>query len=272
MALRDLPISNATTTKAGQSHVAMRTVGRIARSSSLLLVMIVMSFANRFAIGQTTALPGSGSSAGQSIWQYGGFIDGGYLNDFNYPSNHLFRSRGTTFHVNEADLNMAAVYLKKAPAENSRWGVELTAQAGKDSEAFGFSATAPNLPGAQGLRHLGPTDVSYLFPVGKGLTVQGGIFSSLIGYDSLYAKDNLNYTRPWGADFTPYLMLGVNASYPYTEKLTATFYVVNGYWHLADADGPSVGGQVAYKANDRVTLKETAMYGSGRFLSDSIAE
>ncbi|HEX7959392.1 MAG TPA: outer membrane beta-barrel protein, partial [Terriglobales bacterium] len=215
-------------------------------------------------------------------WQYGGFADIGYLHDFNYPHNHLFRSRGTDFKVNELDLNMAAIYLKKAATESSRWGLELTGQTGTDSEVFGFSATAPNLPGWEGLRHLGPTNASYLAPIGKGLTIQGGIFSSLIGYDSLYAKDNFNYTRPWGADFTPYLMLGVNASYPFTSKLTGTVFVVNGYWHLADANSvPSSGGQVAWKATEHTTLKQTVIFGPHqsdtsfefwRFLSDSIAE
>jgi hypothetical protein len=215
-------------------------------------------------------------------WQYGGFADIGYLRDFNDPSNHLFRSRGTAFHVNEWDLNMAGVYLKKPAAQPSDWGIELTAHAGKDSEVFGFSATAPNLVGARWLRHLGATNVSYVAPVGKGLTIQGGIFSSLIGYDSLYAKDNFNYTRPWGADFTPYLMLGVNATYPLTNKLTGTLFVVNGYWHLADANSvPSTGAQFAYKSSDHLALKETVIYGPHesdtalefwRFLSDSIVE
>ncbi len=164
---------------------------------------------------------------------------------------------GTTFHVNEWDVNMAALYLKKAASERSRWGTELTLQAGEDSKVFGFSATAPNLPGSNWLRHLGPTNISYLAPVGKGLTLQGGIFSSFIGYDSLYSKDNFTYTRPWGADFTPYLMLGVNAQYPFTDKLSGTLFVVNGYWHLADANSvPSSGGQLAYKPTDHLTLKQ----------------
>ena len=215
-------------------------------------------------------------------WLYGGFADIGYLLDFNYPSNHLFRSRGTTFRVDELDLNMAALYLKKSASETSRWGTELTLQAGKDSEGFGFSATAPNLDGSKWLRHLGPTNVSYLAPAGNGLTLQGGIFSSFIGYDSLYAKDNFTYTRPWGADFTPYLMLGVNASYPFTNKVTGTLFVVNGYWHLANANSvPSSGGQIAFKPTAHVTLKQTVLYGPHqsdtsvefwRFLSDSIVE
>jgi hypothetical protein len=177
---------------------------------------------------------------------------------------------------------MAGVYLRKSAAQPSDWGLELTAQAGKDSEAFGFSASAPNLAGSMWLRHLGPTNVSYVAPVGKGLTIQGGIFSSLIGYDSLYARDNFNYSRPWGADFTPYLMLGVNAAYSLTAKLSGTLFVVNGYWHLADANSvPSTGAQIAYKSSDHLILKETVIYGPHqsdtalefwRFLSDSIVE
>ncbi len=215
-------------------------------------------------------------------WQYGGFVDLGTLLDFNYPSNHLFRNRGTTSNVNELDLNMAGAYVKKDASERSRWGMELMVHAGEDSKDFGFSATAPNVAGANWLRHLGRANVSYLAPVGNGLTVQAGIFNSLIGYDSLYAKDNFAYTRPWGADFTPYLMMGVNASYPLNQKLTGTLYVINGYWHLAHANNvPSVGGQLAYKATHRATLNETILFGPHqsdtslefwRFFSDSTAE
>src|SRR5207244_6695177 len=95
-------------------------------------------------------------------WQYGGFLDLGYSLDFNHPANGVFRSRGTDWHVDEVDLNMAAAYVKKKASEGSRWGTELTVQAGKDSEVFGFSNTAPNLPGSEGLRHLGLANVSYV--------------------------------------------------------------------------------------------------------------
>ena len=220
--------------------------------------------------------------SGPPPWQYGGFLDGAYLLDFNHPANDLFRSRGTTYKVDYPILNMAAAYIQKSASDSSRWGMQLTLQGGQDTQIFGFSATAPNLPGSKWLRHFGPTNVSYLVLLGKGLNIQGGIFSSLIGYDSLYAKDNFNYTRPWGADFTPYLMLGINASYPFSDKLTVTGYLVNGYWHLADANSvPSWGGQLAYKTNPRTSLKETFLMGPHqsstgaeflRYLWDSIAE
>jgi putative OmpL-like beta-barrel porin-2 len=231
---------------------------------------------------QTAETPSAPAELSSIAWQYGGFVDVGTLFSSNSPANHLFRNRGTTPRVDELDLNMTAAYVRKLVSETSRAGIELTVQAGRDSETFGFSATAPNIGGADWLRHLGPANVSYLAPIGQGLTVQGGIFSSLIGYDSLYARDNFNYTRPWTGDYTPYLMLGVNASYPLTARLTAAGLVVNGYWHLAHAnDVPSFGGQLAYKATDQVTVKETVLYGPHqsntaldlwRFFSDTIVE
>jgi len=244
----------------------------------LLMILLLLG---GVAHGQEPAEENNAQQA-SSEWQYGGFADLAYPLDFNHPANHLFRSRGTAFRTDSVWLNMADVYARKRPSEKSRWGVELTAHTGKDDEFFGFSATAPNIAGNKFLRPLGPTNVSYLAPSGKGLTLQAGIFSSLIGYDSLYAKDNFNYTRPWGADFTPYLMTGANATYPFSEKLTGTVFVINGYWHLARANSaPSAGGQLAYKVTPKVTLKETTLVGPHqrntahefwRFLTDTIVE
>ena len=230
----------------------------------------------------TPSAPKAEDQPPQPLWQYGAFADFGYLLDFDFPPNHLFRSHSTDFKVNQPDVNMALLYVKKQVVEKSRWGAELTWQAGKDSEAFGFSPTSPNVPDARWLRHLGPTDVIYLAPAGNGLTIQAGLFGSLLGYDSLYARDNFTYTRPWAGDYSPYLMFGVNASYPFSKKLNAVFYLINGFSHLAQVThGPSVGGQIAYKVSDRLNFKETLFYGPQqrdaalpywRFLSDSIVE
>jgi len=233
--------------------------------------------------GQATQnSPEATSSPAQAKWAFNGFVDAAYLLDFNHPANHLFRNRSTAFKVDELDLNMAGAGVKKLPSENFRWGMELAVQAGKDSENFGFSATAPNVSGSDWLRHFGLADVSYLAPVGKGLTLQAGLFNSLIGYDSLYAKDNFTYTRPWGGDYTPYLMFGVNASYPFSKKITVTAFVINDYFHLAHPNSvPSVGGQLAYLPTEHVAFKETLLYGPHqsdtalefwRFFSDTITE
>ena len=241
-----------------------------------------VSSAARDASTSVQQEPDAAGAPPRAKWEYNGFLDVGYLLDFNHPANHLFRDRSTTFKVDELDLNMAGAGVKKLASETSRWGMELAMQAGKDSANYGFSPTAPNVSGSDWLRHFGLADVSYLAPVGKGLALQAGLFNSLIGYDSLYAKDNFTYTRPWGGDYTPYLMFGVNVSYPFGKKTTLTAFVINDYDHLADPNSvPSFGGQFAYLPTEHVTFKETVLYGPHqsnialefwRFFSDTIME
>ncbi|WP_447975415.1 outer membrane beta-barrel protein [Nitrospira sp. Kam-Ns4a] len=226
--------------------------------------------------------PAEGTAPPAADWHYGGFLDLGYSLDFNFPRNHLFRDRSTTPRVNELDLNMGAVYVRKDATERSRWGLELMGQGGEDAKAFGFGVNLPKLDGSSWLRHLGRANVSYLAPVGNGLTVQAGIFPSLIGYESLYAKDNFNYTRAWIADYSPYLMMGVNALYPFNDRWTGAVFVINEYFHLQNANSlPSYGAQLAYRPAQAWVLKETVYCGPDqsatalafwRLFSDSIVE
>jgi hypothetical protein len=225
---------------------------------------------------------GPRAEAAASAWHYGGFIDLGYSLSFNFPENHLFRNRSTTPRVNELDLNMAAVYIKKDMTEESRLGMELAVHGGQDAKDFGFGVNSPKVHHSDWYRQFGRANVSYLAPVGTGLTIQAGLFNSLIGYDSLYAKDNFTYTRPWGGDYTPYLMFGVNAAYTFNERWAGTFYVINEYFHLQDTNNvPSYGAQVAYRPSAPWTMKETIYYGPDqsntsmqfwRLFSDSIVE
>lgn len=195
-------------------------------------------------------------------WHYGGFVDLGYSLDFNFPENHLFRNRGTTPRVNELDLNMAGAYIRKDATAQSRWGTELLVHGGQDAKEFAFHSNQPKVGSSDQLRHFGRANASYLAPVGNGLTVQAGLFNSLVGYESLYSKDNNHYTRSWIADNSPYLMFGVNASYPFSDQLTGSLYVINSYFHLSHPnDHPSYGGQLAYTPSSRWTLKETIYLG-----------
>ncbi len=207
--------------------------------------------------------PGSVPSGqtGASLWHYGAYLDVGYVVNANFPENHLWRNRATAARHNEFAPNMALAYVRKDTTESSRWGMELGVQGGYDSERFAFLQGEREVGGADTLRHIHRANVSYLAPVGKGLTITAGLFNSLIGYESLYAKDNVNYTRSWIADNTPYMMFGVNAKYPVTDKLTVAGFIVNGYYHLSHPnDQPSYGGQWAYRATPQLTLTQT-VYG-----------
>src|SRR5262245_31755333 len=96
-------------------------------------------------VGQTDHQPGDGMPASFEDfksrlpdWHFGGFLDLGYSLNFNFPENHQFRDRSTTPLVNELELNMAGVYIRKDATEQSRWGMELLGQTGQDALNFGF--------------------------------------------------------------------------------------------------------------------------------------
>jgi hypothetical protein len=215
-------------------------------------------------------------------WHYGAYLDLSYIQNFNFPENHQWRSRTTTPRNNELTPNMALIYVRKDATESSRWGTELGVQGGYDTDNFAFLIGEPKVSGADTLRQIHRANVSYLAPAGNGLMVTAGLFNSLIGYESLYAKDNMLYTRSWAADNTPYMMFGVNAKYPVNEHVTIAGLIINGYYHLSNPnDQPSYGGQVAWKPVQRLTITNTLYYGPDqqstslefwRLFSDNIVE
>lgn len=220
-----------------------------------------------------------------SDWHYGGYLDVSYAIDFNFPESHRWRSKGTTPRVNEFAPNMLLAYVQKDRTVASRWGMELGIQGGYDTNALVPDAIPGRdrpVDGADTLRHFSRANVSYLAPVGTGLVLTAGLFNSYIGYQSIFAKQNLNYTRTYMADNAPYYMFGVAAEYAATQRLQTNFYIINGYSYLSHPNNQfSYGTQVSYRSDNGVTFTENLYYGPDqfntshrfwRFFSDSIVE
>ena len=56
-------------------------------------------------------------------WNYATYLDLGYTLNFNQPGNGLWRSKATTFEVNDPQVNMAMGYIQKNATPQSRWGM-----------------------------------------------------------------------------------------------------------------------------------------------------
>ena len=218
-------------------------------------------------------------------WHYGGYLDVGYAMDANHPGNGLWRSKSTTFKVDEPKLNMVMGYVRKYGTVKSRWGMEFGLQDGIDTE--GLVPSAPpeaNKPvaNADDYRHISNANLSYLLPVGDGLGVTAGLFQAYPGYESYYAIENLNYTRGYITDNVPYYLLGAKAAYSFSEKLDLNLFAVTGYNYLANPnDLPSLGLQMVWRKSSEMTFTQNIYYGSDqkntdiqfwRFFSDSIFE
>lgn len=228
----------------------------------LLLVVLVSPTAYAQGVSELDLSPITDKAVPSAGWRYGAYLDIGGIGNFNVPENGLWRSRTTASRHNQAAPNMVLAYVRKDASEASRWGMELGAQGGYDSVDFAFLQGESKVGGADVLRHVHRANASYLAPLGNGLTITAGLFNSLMGYESLYARDNTNYTRSWIADNTPYMMFGVNAAYPVNDRLTVTTFVINRYYHLAyTVAQPSYGGKWSYALTPRLTAMQTLYWG-----------
>lgn len=269
-----------------------RQLNRCGRTSMVCWLLLAgISFPSLVLAQQEPALlsESQGANAEEKVgwrgWHYGAYVDLSYVANFNRPDNHVFRNKVTSRRTNEWTPNMGMAYLRKEVSDTSRWGMELAVQGGDDSRGQVPVPTADRdkpMSGADVLRHVSRANVSYLAQVGRGVTVTAGIMNSFIGYDSFYAKDNMNYTRSYLADNSPYFLMGLSAKTDVTETVGAAFYIVNGYTHLSHAnDVPSYGTQVTWKPAPNWTVIQNVYYGPDqrsielrdyRVFSDSIVE
>ncbi len=251
------------------------------RSACVVIFWVLMASATVEASSGPNAATEIDAAA--SVWHYGAYLDVGYIVNFNFPENHLWRNRVTAARHNEFAPNMAYASVRKDAVKSSPWGMELGIQGGYDSERFAFLQGEREVSGADTLRHIHRANISYLVP-GEKLTLTAGLFESLIGYESLYANglNNANYTRSWLADNTPYMMFGIKAAYQISANLEVATFVINRYAHLAYTNNqPSYGTRWSYQATTQLKVMQTVYAGPDqtntglqfwRFYANHIAE
>jgi hypothetical protein len=198
--------------------------------------------------------------ANQDLLHYGAYLDLSFPLNFDVSGPHPWRDKLTTNQLNEVSPNMGMFYFRKDVSEASPWGVELAGQAGYDTS--GQVPSSSRLGGANVLQYVSRVNVSYLAPIGSGLTITAGLFNSFIGYESFYAKDNPNYTRSWISDYTPYFLMGVSLQYHVNDAIGLGFYLLNDWNYLAYVNSqPKYGTQLTWQLTPQVKLTENLFFG-----------
>jgi hypothetical protein len=147
-------------------------------------------------------------------------------------------------------FNIAQFSIKKDPSEKYWWGYGLVVTAGLDSQknhSLGiFRSENDTFP----FRNTAKYDLQEAFlmvrvPIGSGLTLKGGKFVTLMGYEYIESPNNLNFSRGYLFEFSiPLTHTGGLMSYTFNEQLTVTAGVVLGWDNSRDNnDGLSFTGQ-----------------------------
>ncbi len=100
--------------------------------------------------------------------------------------------------------------------------------------------------------------LSYVAPVGDGLTIEVGKFGTFVGAEVLDTIDNFQYQQSILFGFAqPYYHTGVRTSYSVSEQVDLGFYLVNGWNNSTDNNtGKSVGWSVAFSPDSNFSISQ----------------
>ena len=208
-----------------------------------------------------------------------GFGDVYYSYDNNHPFNNLAGLRFFEAPTNGFNFNMAELILDKAgdaTSAESRLGYHISA-------GYGYAAKIINGSDNTGFGDgsnffLKEAYLSYLAPVGKGLTITVGKFVTPMGAEVIESNANWNYSRSDLFNYAiPLFHFGASAKYAFNSKWSATGYLVNGWNNtlinhnssnfgtnatlLGASSGLTYGASVAYTPNMKWSATENYFAG-----------
>jgi hypothetical protein len=162
-------------------------------------------------------------------------VDGYYGYNFNAPVGRVNLLRAYDVTSNSFNLNQVNIVVEHLPTTENRFGGRVDLQFGQATETLQGSSANEQRP--QVWRNLFQAYGSYLAPIGSGLQLDFGKFSSSLGNEGNYSKDQIAYSRAYSFDYLPFYHMGLRANYNITPKVNLTYWLVNGANDTEDLNG-----------------------------------
>jgi hypothetical protein len=155
-------------------------------------------------------------------------LDGYYEYNTNAPIGRVNYLRAYDVSSNSFSLNQADLVVESAPdpATDKRVGMRLDLQYGQATSTLQGNPANELRPDVY--RALFQAYGTYVFPVGKGLTVDFGKWASSLGIEGNYTKDQLNYSRSYWFNYLPFYHTGIRAKYVVNDELAINAWITNG--------------------------------------------
>jgi hypothetical protein len=153
-------------------------------------------------------------------------FDGYYGFNFNSPIGRTNLLRAYDVSSNSFSLNQADVVIENAAdaSQGRHFGARVDLQFGQATQTLQGSAV--NEPRPDIYRNIFQAYGTWA-PTEK-LTIDFGKWSSSIGLEGNYTKDQINYSRSFLFDFLPFYHMGVRAAYKVKDALTVNYWLDNG--------------------------------------------
>ena len=155
-------------------------------------------------------------------------LDGYYAYNFSHPVGRVNLLRAYDVLSNEFSLNQASVIFDHPPDLDAgrRWGGRLDLQFGQATDTL--QGNPSNEPRPDIYRNIFQAYGTYVIPLGNGINVDFGKWSSSLGIEGNYTKDQINYSRSYWFNFLPFYHMGLRASIPVTNRFSVNYWAVNG--------------------------------------------
>ncbi len=165
--------------------------------------------------------------------QMGGYVDTSYTYNFNEPNNRTSGFRAFDTRSEDFMLNQAKLFLAKPVSTESPVGFRTDLIFGTDAEVTSSVSTGLGSASNEEI-DLFQGYVEYLAPLGNGLDLKFGKFTTLHGAEVTESKDNWNFSRSFLYLYgEPLTHTGIRAHYPVLENLMLMAGVNNG-WDIVD--------------------------------------
>jgi TolA-binding protein len=155
-------------------------------------------------------------------------LDGYYEYNINAPIGRVNNLRAYDVSSNNFSLNQADLVVESAadPTTDKRVGMRIDLQYGQATSTLQGNPANELRPDVY--RSIFQAYGTYVFPIGKGLTVDFGKWASSLGIEGNYTKDQLNYSRSYWFNYLPFYHTGIRAKYVVNDQLAINAWITNG--------------------------------------------
>ncbi len=201
------------------------------------------------------------------------YLQGGYTYNFRNPDSQendlrLFDHKANSFTLDLAELQ----FMKDAPIGGMGYKLKVSAgETAKYIHSLGLGIEDGQAPADTEAFDLTEAYIQYNAPLGKGLKFTFGKFATYIGAEVIEARDNPNYSRSFLFNYAiPFTHTGLSMAYPFSEAVSTSLYIVNG-WDKAVANntGKTGGFSFAWTPIEQLAMNFNFMYGPEQKNNDS---
>lgn len=196
-----------------------------------------------------------------TLWgiELGGYLDVSYTYDFNNPDDGTNAIGGRAFSTDddEIQLNAFQLYIDRLPEDVEEAGFRFDIIAGEDASAIG------DLWGSDDDISIYQAFVSYIAPVGNGLTIDLGRFATWHGYEAIESPANDQFSRSLlFTHLQPYTHTGIRLTYPINDQWEVSGGLTQG-WDVVDDnnDAWSFHGAIRWMPMENVYIQNSVAYG-----------